>query len=92
MLSKKHMQNYCLADDMTYKRCRYFFEDDFIYGKNQCMKMTSQKKSIDEEVIDLIDISIKKNIDPTLENIPMGDNCKGYLPLKHIVQGYDVDK
>ena len=91
MLSKKHMQKYCLIDDETYRRCRYLEEDDFVLGKNQCMKHTSQKDAIDDEIQSLINICIKKNIDPTQENIAMGDNCQGYLPLKHLEQGYDVD-
>lgn len=85
------MQKYCLIDDTTHRRCRYLAEDDFVLGKNQCMKLTSQKSVIDDEITSLISISIKKNIDPKSENIPIGDNCKGYLPLKHVVQGYDVD-
>lgn len=91
MLSKKHMQKYCLVDDMTYKRCRYLAEDDFVLGKNQCMKHTTQRIVIDEEIVSLINISLTSNADPRSENIPMGDNCQGYLPLKHVIQGYDVD-
>lgn len=91
MLSKNHMQKYCLVDDVTYKRCRYLAEDDFVLGKNQCMKHTTQRLAIDEEVASLITISLTRNLDPKTENIPMGDNCGGYLPLKYMVQGYDVD-
>lgn len=90
MLSKNHMQKYCLIDDETNRRCRYLAEDDMVLGKNQCLKLTTQKDVIDDELNSLISISIKKNTDPKLENIPMGDNCKGYLPLKHIMQGYDI--
>jgi hypothetical protein len=39
----------------------------------------------------LIVICNKRNIDPKNENVPMGDNCQGYLPLKCLEQGYDVD-
>lgn len=91
MISKNHMQKYCLIDDMSYRRCRYLAEDDFVLGKHQCMKHTTQKDAIDEELNSLISISFKKNLDPKEENIPMGDNCQGYLPLKYVVQGYDVD-
>lgn len=91
MLSKKHMQKYCLIDDPTHKRCRYLAEDDFMLGKNQCMKKTSIKEIIDDEVESLVVICNKRNIDPKNEKIPMGDNCQGYLPLKYLEQGYDVD-
>ena len=60
-------------------------------GKNQCMKKTSIKEIIDDEVESLVVICNKRNIDPKNEKIPMGDNCQGYLPLKYLEQGYDVD-
>lgn len=89
MLSKKQLEDVCLIGDNSYKRCRYLSQDETDYTKWYCLKRSSKANDIDVELEDFIRDSKKKNRDPRLDNVPLGDNCAGYPILRHIHQGYD---
>lgn len=79
MLSPKQLQNVCLLNQGT-KQCRYL-EGDYLANSFVCRKKTPDRVKIDLE--------IKEDKD-NLMGYPTGDNCRGYLCFKHILQGYDV--
>lgn len=90
-LSKKHLQDVCLLQG-GYKKCRYLAQDDTDYTKWYCLKKTSKKDEIDQEVDDFVRETKKKGQDPKKTGTALGDNCEGYPILKIIEQGYDKDK
>lgn len=87
-LSKKQLENVCLLND-KHKKCRYLAQDDIDVSKWFCMKKSSRKSEIDEEVDLIIKEFKSKNVDPKTQNMPLGDNCSGYPILKYLDQGYD---
>jgi hypothetical protein len=89
MLSKKHLENYCLPQ-AGHKRCRYLAEDEENFGKCYCIKKTKHKIKIDAKLEALLKSYKAKNIDPAMQGRPLGDNCKGFIILEHKEQGYDV--
>lgn len=87
MLSKNQIHDVCLFGKDS-KTCRYLCED----GKNKifyCLKKTSKKQLIDNEVKEFISFCEKKQINSGDFYLPIGDNCQGYMFLK-IDQGYDI--
>lgn len=90
MLSQKQLRDVCLLYDPTYKKCRYIAVDENDYSKYYCLKKTAKAQDIDVELDDFIRDARKKGKDPRKDNVPLGDNCKGYPLLRHITQGYDV--
>lgn len=90
MLSLKQVSDFCMGFDTTFKRCRYFSQDENDDQKFYCLKLSSKSSEIDAEISSYLSECQKKNRDPLLENVPLGDNCDGYPVLRHIQQGYDI--
>jgi hypothetical protein len=87
-LTQKQIKDVCLVNQ-GYRQCR-FLAPDTTWGHYNCLKKTSQKKVIDEEVQDVL-VSLKQQgRDYRKSQLPIGDNCQGYPLLKTIDQGYDV--
>lgn len=89
-LTPLHVTNICLVWT-GHKTCRYHTTGDD--GKNYCLKKTpAEKKRIDKEVAALYK-QAKENGQKIRDfGRAIGDNCDGYLILKYLKQGYDVDK
>jgi len=81
-LSLAQVYDVCLATDPDGKCCRYLSED--VDGRvYHCLKKSSFKKEIDQEV--------KNNSGKSL-SMPKGDNCEGYPIFTCLVVGYDIKK
>jgi len=89
MLSKNHLKDVCLYDVENHSRCRYLAEDEIERGKFYCLKKSSKAKEIDAEVQDFFLEMSMKGKDPLKQNVPIGNNCQGYVVLRHKEQGYD---
>jgi hypothetical protein len=89
-LSKDQVSDVCLLGQGT-QQCRYLAEDDVVRNMFYCLKKSKDKKEkIDVEVSSLVKDLKRKGKDIDAQNIPVGNNCSGYIILKHIEQGYDV--
>lgn len=91
MLSLKQLQDVCLVGSPNHDRCRYLSQDENDPGKYYCAKLSSRRAEIDEEIDDYIREMRKIGRDPRQDNLPLGDNCQGYLFFRDLEQGYDVD-
>jgi hypothetical protein len=80
MLSLRQITNVCLLGGGQ-QQCRYLAREG---DKYYCLKKNSRKQDIDEEIVE----SLKEG-DPR-QDMPMGDNCPGYIILKNTVQGFDI--
>jgi hypothetical protein len=89
MLSKNHLKDVCLIDSSSHDKCRYLAEDENERGKYYCLKKSSKAKDIDIEVQDFLAEMQMKGKDPKKQNVPIGNNCSGYVVLRHKEQGYD---
>ncbi len=87
MLSPKQLKDVCLLGG-NHLQCRYLAQDDD-QSKWFCLKKSSRKQEIDEEIVEHLKELNKKGIDPIKQGIPLGDNCSGYPILKHKEQGFD---
>ena len=90
MLTQNQINNVCLFGQDG--QCRYLDQDILDFSKFICKKKSHEKKIIDEEVEEFLKECKDKKINPTTAGQPIGDNCRGYLPLQVMPQGYDVDK
>lgn len=89
-LSKNQVEDVCLLGQGV-SQCRYLAEDDVNANEFYCLKKSKNKKEkIDVEVSLLVKDLKRKGLDVNSHNIPIGNNCRGYIILKHIEQGYDV--
>lgn len=88
MLSLKQLQDFCLLNNGS-KQCRYLAEDESDSRKFYCLKKSPKSKDIDIEVEDFLQEMKRKGKDPKKENTPIGDNCSGFIILRHKEQGYD---
>ena len=89
-LSNNQVSDVCLLGQGT-QQCRYLAEDDVVVNKFYCLKKSKDKKEkIDTEVSFLVKDLKRQGKDISNQNIPIGNNCRGYIILKHIEQGYDV--
>jgi len=91
-LSQAQITDVCMFGT-DHHECRYLDgESDPQTGdmKFICKKQSLERKAIDEEVDEHLAESKKNGINPISQGVPLGDNCKGYLPMKDMVQGYDV--
>ena len=89
-LSKDQVSDVWLLGQGT-QQCRYLAEDDVVRNMFYCLKKSKDKKEkIDSEVSSLVKDLKRKGKDIDAQNIPVGNNCSGYIILKHIEQGYDV--
>ena len=94
-LTNKHAQDICLSWNGS-KGCRYLTtEYSNITGgfKHLCLKLVvAEKDRIDKEVEEYLKQAKKNGQDPSVMGRPIQDNCKGYIYLKYLKQGYDLDK
>jgi hypothetical protein len=93
MLSLKQLKDVCLVHQGS-NMCRYLKQDDASYDKWYCLKKSpANKTKIDDRVAEFAKDCRKRKIDPhataAANQMPLGDNCPGYLLLKHVEQGYD---
>lgn len=89
-LSLKQVQDICLVGSGA-DQCRYLAEDSSFNGKFFCLKQVAQQKpKIDAEVAEFIKKHNARGVDPHQMGLPLGNNCAGYIFLKHKLQGYDV--
>ena len=89
-LSDRHVADICLFGK-TPQECRYL-DDDIIDNKVVffCKKKTLNRQIIDNEVKEFEEECKQKNINPYQAKVALGNNCSGFLPLKHLEQGYDI--
>lgn len=84
-LSDKHVKDICMLG-CNDKQCRFLdTSDNYNSYTFQCLKKTSFKDEINKST----NTFIKDNNNKKVVGVPLGDNCKGYLPLSTLVQGYD---
>jgi hypothetical protein len=89
-LSQKHLEDVCMLYSGDSRTCRYLIDDDQGHGKWYCLKMRPEEcKKINLRLREFLRDCKKKGIDPISQNIPLGDNCQGYLLLRDLEQGYD---
>ena len=89
MLSLRQLDDVCLMKSRNHERCRYLSQDENDSSMFYCLKLSSKRDEIDDEVEDFIIESRKLGRDPTKDNLPLGDNCSGYKLFRNILQGYD---
>ena len=90
MLSKRHLEDVCLVNENDHTKCKYLAQDDLDWSKYYCLKKSKNKASIDAIIDEHMEDCVKNGKDPTADNEALGDNCDGYLVMKHVMQGYDV--
>lgn len=91
-LSQAQLTDVCMYG-MGSDECKYLDgEHDPVTGdmKFICKKKSLERKAIDEEVQEHMDDCKKQGMNPRSQGVPMGDNCQGFLPMKDLLQGYDV--
>lgn len=88
-LTKAHLIDVCMQYRSS-KECRYLEEDDENPGKFYCKKLSPIRNGIDIQVEKYAKQCKKDGIEPAKQWMPIGDNCSGLLPLRTLVQGYDV--
>lgn len=86
MLTLKQVNDVCLRGQGS-QQCRFLAEDNNGF---YCLKKTFRKDHINEEVDIFLERQKKNGIDPYSLGIPVGDNCSGYIFLRHANQGYDI--
>jgi len=91
MLSLKQLNDVCLVSSQSHDRCRYLSQDENDPNKYYCAKLSSRRTEIDEEIDDYVREMRKMGRDPRQDNLPLGDNCGGYLYFRDLLQGYDQD-
>ena len=88
MLSQNHLNRVCMLNCGT-DQCRYLDNDDKF-----CLKLVPEKKKyIDGKVAEHFSKCKTDGTDPYADpRLPLGNGggCKGYLPLLHKLQGYDI--
>jgi hypothetical protein len=92
-LSKKQLKDVCCLG-LKNLQCRYLEEDsgdsgDLIYI---CKKKSPDKKIIDSEITDFLNMLKIRGQDPKQQTVALGDNCQGFMPFKNKTQGYDIEK
>lgn len=90
-LSKKQITDVCCIDGGSLQ-CRYLDEDLDDKGRvvYLCKKLSPDRTIIDAEIIEFLNDMKRLGQDPNTQNVPLGDNCQGYVVLKAKPQGYDV--
>lgn len=91
-ISPKHLADVCMLG-LGHKECRYLNSELDSSGNVQyfCEKKSIERQNIDIEVDEHIKDSLANGIDPNKAELPLGNNCKGFLPFKDLLQGYDCD-
>jgi hypothetical protein len=89
MLTLPQVRDVCLNFQGA-DQCRYLSYDDQT-GVQICLKKVQAKKDIiDQQVKKFIEKAKANGQDPRQMGRALGDNCKGYPPLKTKKQGYDI--
>lgn len=89
MLSQNQLTKVCLINQGS-SECRFLFKNDNDPSQCMCYKLHHHADLIDD-IVDAFIYDMEENgQDPELIGRPIGDNCKGYLPLTVLPQGYDV--
>jgi|694.fasta_scaffold00185_114 hypothetical protein len=89
MLSLKQINDVCLSNDLTYRKCRYLCQDESDRSKFYCLKLSVKGQKIDREIDIYVDNLKAKGKSIIQDNLPLGDNCSGYPMLRYLQQGYD---
>jgi hypothetical protein len=89
MLSLKQIENICLVNDVTGKKCKYLTVNS-LNDQNYyiCLKLSETNKKIIDEQVKLYNDFYKNS--KLVKLPPLGDNCSGYKISLYIEQGYDV--
>lgn len=92
-LSKKQLKDVCCLG-LRNLQCRYL--DEEISGPDSlvyiCKKKSPDKKIIDSEITDFLNMLKIRGQDPKQQTVALGDNCEGFMPFKNKTQGYDIKK
>jgi len=86
MLSKNQVSKICMRGH-GHLECRYLDDAGHEFA---CKKKSVERKIIDEEVAEFIAECKAKGQNPKQQDVPLADNCQGYLPLSSLLQGYDI--
>ncbi len=89
-LSDNHVNDVCMFGCGN-NQCRFLDTSD-MYNSNtfQCLKKSSAKAEINKSYQQFIKECKNRGVDPhSVNGAVLGDNCKGYLQLSTLVQGYD---
>ena len=89
MLSKQQLDKYCLPHG-GHLKCIYLAQDDVNHDKFYCLKKSPKKSVVDKEHAEVLQLLKKKNKDPKVQGLALGNNCTGFLLLKNVTQGFDV--
>lgn len=92
MLTKSQLRDVCLATVSDHRQCRYLGQDDMDPTVFVCLKLSARRAEIDEQVEEDLRKMKQKGINPTSQQMPLGDNCEGYPVLRYVKQGYDAEK
>jgi hypothetical protein len=90
-LTQKQIRDVCCLYQGS-SQCRYLDSDTDSLGNIVlvCKKKHPDKNIIDDELKTYVIKLRKKGKDPLKENVPLGNNCQGYIKLTDKKQGYDV--
>jgi len=92
MLTDKQVSSVCLLGAGA-ASCRYLESDPLDWRKFNCVKkLLGLKQNRDKTVKAYLELCKKQGVDPLQQYEPIGDNCSGYVYLKHIKQGIDIDR
>ena len=86
-LTQLQIVHVCKINSDSNDTCRYLSEDSLNTTVYQCLKLTGQKKFIDESVDDYLKRQVYND-----DKVPLGNNCQGYPVMRHKQVGYDVEK
>lgn len=90
MLTLPQIKDVCMTWQ-GYEQCRYL-NHDASSGNSYCVKKVPGRKAIYDDQVKKFVANAKANgQDPKALGRPLGDNCRGYPPLKLVKQGYDID-
>lgn len=91
-LTTKQVQDVCFIFG-GYRQCRYLDEDVNDKGDSifLCKKLSADRKIIDEEFTDFLLENKDNGKDITKMDMPLADNCKGFIVLREKKQGFDTN-
>jgi hypothetical protein len=90
VLTFKQVSDVCLLRQ-GHRECRYLEGDDIDPKKFYCKKKSPDRKHIDDLVQEYLDECEADGEDPRDGGVALGDGCAGYINLKNVPQGYDVE-
>lgn len=89
MLSPAQLKDICLLGEGC-NECRYLDQDRNDSTKYICKKKCQDATIIDEEVDLFLEDCRKEGVNPKKKGVALGDHCAGYIPIRDVLQGYDV--